>query len=135
GINTLLTTLRDDIAAGLVPNAATEYRAVSTGTGFALEPTAATRSAILMQDVGGDLFQFSAECFFQANIPVATDLLQGVLAIADTARQERGIAIDLYCGVGLFTIPVSRLFKRVIGVESFKPATGFAQHNLETAGL
>lgn len=135
GVNTLLATLRDDIEAGLVPEAAKEYRAVSTGTGFALEPTATTRSAILMQEVGGEIFQYSAECFFQANIPVAEDLLQGVLAIAKEARQERGIVIDLYCGVGLFTIPVSRLFSRAIGVESFKPATGFAEHNLETAGL
>ncbi|HWV23570.1 MAG TPA: class I SAM-dependent RNA methyltransferase [Thermomicrobiales bacterium] len=135
GVNTLLTTLRDDVDAGLVPEAAKEYRAVATGTGFALESTATTRSAMLMQEVSGETFQFSAECFFQANVPVAADLLQGVLAIAKDARQERGIAIDLYCGVGLFTVPLSRLFNRAIGVESFKPAAGFAEHNLETAGL
>lgn len=135
GVNTLLTTLRDDIGLGIVPTAAKEYRAVSTETDNALEPTASTRSAILQRKIGGETYQFSAECFFQANIPVAETLLSDVLAVAKDARKERGIAIDLYCGVGLFTVPLSRLFNRMIGVESFKPAVTFAQHNIETAGL
>ncbi len=135
GINALLTTLRDDVEAGLVPAQAKEYRAVATGTGSALEPTAAKRSGILQQTVGGESFRFSAECFFQANIPVTEKLLADVLRIADTARAAPGIAIDLYCGVGLFTVPLARRYKRVIGVESHRPAVQFANDNLEAANL
>lgn len=135
GVNTLLTTLRDDVAAGLVPEAAREYRAVSTETGYALEPTASTRSAVLQRTLGAETYHFSAECFFQANIPVAEQLLADVVKVADGARQDPGIAIDLYCGVGLFTIPLSRRFKRVIGVESFKPAVKFATDNLAESDL
>lgn len=135
GLNTLLTTLRDDVEAGLVPAAAKEYRAVSTETGYALEPTATQRSAILQRTLGGEVYHFSAECFFQANIPVAEKLLADVMKIADIARQDPGIAIDLYCGVGFFTLPLSRRYKRVIGVESFKPAVKFANDNLAAAEL
>lgn len=134
GINALLTTLRDDVKAGLVPAPAKEYRAVATDTGSALEPTATTRSGVLQRTVGGETFRFSGECFFQANIPVTEKLLADVLAIAELARNEPGIAIDLYSGVGLFTVPLARRFKRVIGVESHKPAVQFAQDNLAAAG-
>jgi 23S rRNA (uracil1939-C5)-methyltransferase len=134
-VNNLLVTLRDDVQAGLVPEAAREYRAVATDTGTALEQTNTQRSALLFQTVGKEQYHFSAECFFQANIPVAADLVDGVMKIAHVARAEEGLAVDLYCGVGLFTVPLARVFKRVIGVESFRPAVRFALDNLKTAGL
>jgi 23S rRNA (uracil1939-C5)-methyltransferase len=134
-VNNLLITLRDDVEAGLVPEAAREYRAVATDTGTALEQTTTQRSGLLFQTVGKEQYQFSAESFFQANIPVAEDLVAGVMKIANIARAEESLAVDLYCGVGLFTLPLARVFKRVIGVESFKPAVKFALDNLKTAGL
>lgn len=134
-VNILLTTLRDDIDAGLVPENAREYRAVATDTGSALEQTSTQRSALLFQTVGKENYQFSAECFFQANIPVAGDLVNGVLAIARQAQGEKGMAVDLYAGVGLFTVPLGRIFRWIIGVESFKPAVKFALDNLKAAGL
>jgi 23S rRNA (uracil1939-C5)-methyltransferase len=45
------------------------------------------------------------------------------------------MALDLYCGVGLFTLPLSRRFKQVIGVESNPIATRFARRNLQQAQL
>lgn len=134
-INALLTTLRDDVTAGLVPAAAKEYRAVATETGNALEPTTTTRSGLLQRTVGNETYRFSAECFFQANIPVTEKLLADLMKIATGARAEQGIAVDLYSGVGLFTLPLSRTFKRVIGVESHKPSVKFANDNLESASL
>lgn len=134
GVNTLLSTLRDDVGAGLVPDTAKEYRAVSTETGYALEPTGTTRSAVLQWTIGGETYHFSAECFFQANIPVTEMLLADVAKIAGIAREQPGIAIDLYCGVGLFTVPLARRFKRVMGIESHKPAVKFANANMEAAG-
>jgi 23S rRNA (uracil1939-C5)-methyltransferase len=58
-----------------------------------------------------------------------------VTRIADIARGEPGVALDLYCGVGLFTVPLGRRFTRTIGVESFEAATTFAEENLANAGL
>lgn len=132
-VQMLLTTLRDDVAAGLVPAAAREYRAVQGDFGSVLEPTATVRSKLVMRTVGDELFRFTAECFFQANVPVAEQIMQRVIAIADEAKAEPGLALDLYCGVGLFTVPLARRFKRTIGVESHPAATKYAEENLEHA--
>lgn len=132
--NTLLQTLRDDVSAGLVPATAREYRGVATDFNTALEQTSTERSAILQQKVGENEYRFSAESFFQANIPIAEHLVRGVMHIAMQARAGNGYALDLYAGVGLFAVPLAKLFKRVIAVENHKPAVGFLKENLEHAG-
>jgi 23S rRNA (uracil1939-C5)-methyltransferase len=129
----LLTTLRDDMQAGLVPKTNREYRAVTGDLGSVLEPTSTTKSRMVTRDLGGETYRFSAECFFQANLPVTAAIMEDVLGIADAATGERGLALDLYCGVGLFTLPLARKFRQVVGVESFKPAADFAETNLKNA--
>lgn len=134
-VQLLLTTLRDDLAAGLVPSAAREYRAVEGDVGSVLEPTATAKSRIVMRSVGDELYRFSASSFFQANIPIAEKIVRHVIRIAEEAKLNPGIALDLYCGVGLFTVPLARSFPRTIGVESFPDATKYAEENLHNAGL
>lgn len=128
-LNTLLATLREDFAAGMVSRQAFEYRGVEGDVGLTLEPTGATRSQLIMRTVGGKLFRYNAECFFQPNIPIAERLLERVLEIADVAMEESELAIDLYCGVGLFTAHMADRFSRVIGVEVDKTSTKFAGEN------
>ena len=134
-VNLLLQTLRDDVEAGLVPAAAREYRAVATEFGTALEPTTTNRSGMLQQKVGEFEYRFTAESFFQANIPVAAELVKGVMQIATQAKAENGYALDLYAGVGLFSLPLAKLFKRIIAVESHKPALGWLKDNLKHGGF
>lgn len=134
-VNMLLQTLRDDVEAGLVPEAAREYRAVATEFGTALEPTTTNRSGMLQQKVGEFEYRFSAESFFQTNIPVAAELVKGVMHIATQAKAENGYALDLYAGVGLFSLPLAKLFKRIIAVESHKPSLGWLKDNLKHGGF
>jgi 23S rRNA (uracil1939-C5)-methyltransferase len=129
GLQTLLTALRDDFAAGMVSRSAYEYRAVEGDVGSTLEPTGATRSRLVMRTVGGHMYRYNAECFFQSNIPVTELLLERVLEIADVAMDDHALAIDLYCGVGLFTKPLADRFDRVVGVESDRTTTQFAIEN------
>jgi 23S rRNA (uracil1939-C5)-methyltransferase len=131
----LLTTLRDDVEAGLVPEAAREYRGVATDVTSGLENTSTERSAMLMQEIGEFTYRFSAESFFQANMDIAAELVKGVMRIATQARAENGYAIDLYAGVGLFSLPLAKLFKRIIAVESHKPTVRWLKENLATAGF
>ena len=44
-------------------------------------------------------------------------------------------ALDLYSGVGFFTLPLARKFKHVTGVEDNRQAVEFAEKNAEAAGL
>src|SRR5205823_1769123 len=68
--------------------------------------------------------------FFQTNIDLLPQLI--ATAIGDASGDT---AIELYSGVGLFTLPLARRFKHVIAVEENPDAASFAQENLAKAGL
>src|SRR5262249_60199454 len=56
--------------------------------------------------------------------------------IASAHLEAKGdLAIDLYAGVGLFTLPLARAFKRVIGVEADARSAAFAAANIAASGL
>ncbi len=78
----------------------------------------------------GEEFSFSARSFFQANRFLADKLVETALGGASGTN-----ALDLYCGVGLFAIPLARKFERVIGVEDNSIAVGFAKKNAARAEL
>src|ERR1700754_223009 len=78
----------------------------------------------------GERYGYNAEAFFQINPGLLAPLIE--FALGDVAGE---LAIDLYSGVGLFTLPLARRFKRVIGVEGNPKATRFAEHNLARACL
>jgi 23S rRNA (uracil1939-C5)-methyltransferase len=44
-------------------------------------------------------------------------------------------ALDLYAGVGLFTLPLARRFERVVAVEGNAASTSYARRNLSDARL
>ena len=66
--------------------------------------------------VGEFTYQLSTSSFFQVNRHLLSTLLRLVTGHAARVRQKR-IAIDLYAGVGFFTLPLKKVFKRVIAVE------------------
>jgi 23S rRNA (uracil1939-C5)-methyltransferase len=80
--------------------------------------------------VRGEVYHYNAAAFFQVN----PFLLERLI---DTALGEASgeTVMDLYCGVGLFTLPLSRQFKNLIGVEANAAAARFARRNLQHAGL
>jgi tRNA/tmRNA/rRNA uracil-C5-methylase (TrmA/RlmC/RlmD family) len=80
--------------------------------------------------IAGENYTFSGGVFFQANAA----LLERMIGLAlDRAAGET--ALDLYCGVGLFTLPLARRFKRVVAVEEFSPAVTYARKNAANARL
>src|SRR5207302_5642905 len=80
--------------------------------------------------IHGETYQLNAESFFQTN----NDLLPSLIgaALGDSGGET---AIELYCGVGLFTLPLARRFTEFIGVESNEAAVDLARKNLADAGL
>ena len=79
---------------------------------------------------GDDVFRVGSRSFFQVN-----RYLTAALADAATAGASGGRALDLYAGVGLFSLPLARQFDETIGVDSSGAACRSLQFNAERAGV
>lgn len=75
-------------------------------------------------------FRVSGKSFFQVNRFLVDALVEEALFQA-----EGSTAVDLYAGVGLFSIPLARRFQAVSAVESSASAVADLTHNMETAGV
>ncbi|MDX2180884.1 MAG: class I SAM-dependent RNA methyltransferase [Bryobacteraceae bacterium] len=78
--------------------------------------------------VGGDTFHVSHKSFFQVN----RFLVERLVELA-TGEESGGHALDLYAGVGLFTLPLSRAFERVTAVEVVRSAVNDLTRNAPQA--
>ena len=104
---------------------------VAGENGVSLSPSFAEFETTEMTlTIGEESYGYNAEGFFQINAGLLPSLVE--FALAGVAGET---AIDLYCGVGLFTLPLARRFKQVMGVEANSVATRFARRNLERAQL
>jgi 23S rRNA (uracil1939-C5)-methyltransferase len=139
-----LSGLRERMLDGSLPEEARDFRAVAGDEGVSLAPGVRSPTVRegtdpkLIRDevrditraINGEAYRFNAESFFQAN----DDLLPQLIGAAiGEARGE--MALELYSGVGFFTLPLARRFSQVMGVESDAAASQFARENLAQAGL
>ncbi|HLL14074.1 MAG TPA: class I SAM-dependent RNA methyltransferase [Pyrinomonadaceae bacterium] len=125
-----LSHLRATLAAGELDETE-EFQAVAGDDGVSLlPPLAADDARERFRHLAGERYRFNADCFFQINHTLLEPLLAE--ALGDAAGDG---AVDLYCGVGLFTLPLARRFARVTAVEGNAAATEFARLNLADAQL
>lgn len=75
-------------------------------------------------------FRVSRNSFFQVNRFLIDDLVSAVVA-----GQEGSTAVDLYAGVGLFTMPLARAFRQVTAVEIANSAFYDLKTNAESASI
>lgn len=130
-LETTLQSLREQMKEGLLPDEVTELHAVSGDDGASLHPPVPEHpTREVSRHIGGHLYHYSAEGFFQINHELLEPLIS--TAIGDAQGET---AVDLYCGAGLFTLPLASRFKHVIGVEASAAAIGYARRNLEDAHL
>ena len=80
--------------------------------------------------VADTIYRVGHLSFFQANRFLLDELAQAVLA-----GVEGRLALDLFAGVGFFTIPLSRRFQRVIAVESNPAAARDLEANIAAAAV
>ncbi|TGG95730.1 tRNA (uridine(54)-C5)-methyltransferase TrmA [Natronospirillum operosum] len=71
--------------------------------------------------------------FTQPNARVCEHMV--TWACARAAEFPRGDLLELYCGLGTFTLPLSRHFNRVLATEISKVSVRAAQHNIEVNGI
>ncbi|MDZ4774875.1 MAG: class I SAM-dependent RNA methyltransferase [Planctomycetota bacterium] len=85
---------------------------------------------LVEQSIRGLAYAFDATTFFQGHRALIERLVDE--AVAD-ARGES--ALDLYCGAGLFTLPLARRFERVVGVEGHPRSIELARRNAAHNGI
>lgn len=67
-------------------------------------------------------YKFSAKSFFQVNHEILPQFLESVIGNA-----AGNLALDLYCGVGLFSLPLAKRFAQVMGIEGNAASIEFAK--------
>jgi 23S rRNA (uracil1939-C5)-methyltransferase len=83
----------------------------------------------LSYSASGAEFRVGHLSFFQVNRFLIDTLVETVVG------DSRGrLALDLFAGVGLFTVPLTKRFERVIGVESNLAAAKDLEVNLQSSG-
>ena len=75
----------------------------------------------------------SPESFFQVNLEQNQTLIQTVLEFSGVSEGER--VLDLYAGVGNFTLPLAVASKEVWGIEENRVAVEDAHFNIERNGI
>lgn len=130
-VQTTLTRLRTRMSAATLPRGTDEFQAVAGDDGVSLAPPVDDEDRQeRLRVIAGERYRFDADCFFQINHALLAPLVHAALGDADGAT-----AIDLYCGVGLFTLPLARRFTRVVAVEANPRACAYARRNLAAAKL
>ncbi len=83
-------------------------------------------------ECGGLEYFVSPETFFQVNRHLWGEMIRALdRAIGDEPR----VAVDLYCGVGFFTLALARRAGRVVGVEENPASIRLARAAAEAAGI
>lgn len=86
------------------------------------------RVAMTPIHVAGHNYHVSLASFFQVNTVMAGKLVDEVLTRLDLQPSDR--CLDLYCGVGLFTLPMIERCDSVVGIEMGESSTADARINL-----
>ena len=153
-LQTTLERVRTEFREATAVDWLSDIEVVAGDEGVSVAPPfAGFKTDIVSRIIANETYYFSAEAFFQINHELLAPLIAEALRVANgeennlegnatgksnsdsRAETKGGSAIDLYCGVGLFTLPLARRFDRVTGVEGSARATEFARRNLDFAKL
>ncbi len=77
--------------------------------------------------------EFEPTDFVQVNGPVNAALVSQAVSLLDVTSASR--VLDLYCGLGNFTLPLARCASEVLGVEGDSGLVERARHNARLNGL
>ncbi|MDQ3322354.1 MAG: class I SAM-dependent RNA methyltransferase [Acidobacteriota bacterium] len=130
-MQSLLTELRETIVWESFSGRVVEIEAAASGEDVSIysseivEPTDE-----ISFKANGNRYFYDADTFFQGNQFLIEPLIK---TATNGAAGET--ALDLYCGVGLFTLPLAKNFTKVLGVEGYKKALDFAAKAIENARI
>lgn len=114
-----------------------QARHLETQLSFAVLGRSRKQKCVLTRDYVNETFtvrgrQFHYRqlegCFSQPNGAICEQMLDWACSVAEDST---GDLLELYCGNGNFTLPLSRQFEKVLATEISKPLIRAAQHNCE----
>jgi 23S rRNA (uracil1939-C5)-methyltransferase len=111
---------------------ATARVGISEQGGVALFGSGATREPVLRRRVGEFVYSVTASVFFQANDFMVSELVR---LVEDWAGKGDGSALDLFAGVGLFSLPLSHRYQQVVAVDNSSTASRLCAANASAAGI
>jgi 23S rRNA (uracil1939-C5)-methyltransferase len=82
------------------------------------------------QHIAGFDYSFGVRSFFQSNRLLVEELVRTVVS-----ERSGALAVDLYAGVGLFSLPLAQRFTQVIAVEGNRLAANHGAENARANGL
>ncbi|RPJ04965.1 MAG: 23S rRNA (uracil(1939)-C(5))-methyltransferase RlmD [Spirochaetaceae bacterium] len=85
---------------------------------------------LLEETVGAFNYSFPIHSFFQTNYMQAEKLVSLAMRKLELALSDR--VMDLFSGVGLFTLPAAKKAKTAVGIENDRDAVAAAVYNSET---
>jgi 23S rRNA (uracil1939-C5)-methyltransferase len=78
-------------------------------------------------------FRFKPTDFTQINIDINRKMVDRVMEVLDPAPGDT--VLDLFCGIGNFTLPIGKRASRVVGVEGSSESVERARENAKANGL
>jgi 23S rRNA (uracil1939-C5)-methyltransferase len=112
-----------------VVGVALNYHPHPTNVIFGRETDLLAGRLYLREIFAGLIFHLRPETFFQVNTHLAEALLHKLLQQLNL--QGRETIIDLYCGIGTFTLPLATKVKKAIGIDSQTVSIQQAKFNAE----
>ncbi|MDP2665995.1 MAG: 23S rRNA (uracil(1939)-C(5))-methyltransferase RlmD [Candidatus Diapherotrites archaeon] len=88
----------------------------------------------LVEDMSGIPFHYNSSCFFQTNPRMAEKVQEHVVQCIQEIQPAPRV-LDLYCGVGLFAIPLIQKGFWVKGIEMNTESIGYARQNAQKLDL
>jgi 23S rRNA (uracil1939-C5)-methyltransferase len=80
-------------------------------------------------EIRGKNIQFRSDLFFQSNLSLLPEMLDYIMEFSENSGSEH--AMDLYCGVGLFSAFLKDKYKKVTGIEMNPETESFYNKNME----
>lgn len=93
------------------------------------EPQLADGEGHISETIAGTEYLYGPTCFFQPNPFVAARMIDTVDAALKACESKE--VLDMYCGVGLFSLAAAKKVERVTGVELAGESVTFAKRNAE----
>ena len=106
-----------------------------TDVSFGDEHHIISGEGVIKESINGFEYKISPNAFFQTNPHGAKLLMDAVTEFADPGSEKYKLALDLYCGSGFFTLPLTHTAEPTIGVEVNSEAIKDARINLELNNL